>query len=261
MKILIVGRGGREHTLAWKAAQSPKVTQVFVAPGNAGTALEPKVQNIDIGETDIPALIQFAQNEKIALTIVGPEAPLAMGIVDDFKKANLACLGPSQAAAQLESSKAFSKAFMQRHNIPSAPYQTFTSLKEAKDFIEAQINFPLVIKADGLAAGKGVVIANTKLEALKAVVDMFAGTFGEAGYQVVIEEFLIGEEASFIVLCDGRHVLALTTSQDHKTRDEGDIGPNTGGMGAYSPAPVITPSLEKRIMEEIIYPTVQGMVS
>lgn len=261
MKILIVGRGGREHALAWKAAQSPKVTQIFVAPGNAGTALEPKIQNIDINETNIPALIQFAQNENIALTIVGPEAPLAMGIVDAFQKANLGCLGPSQAAAQLESSKAFSKAFMQRHNIPSAGYQTFTTQEEANHFINMQPRFPIVIKADGLAAGKGVVIAHTKPEALEAVVHMFSGSLGEAGYRIIIEEFLIGEEASFIVLCDGHHVLALTTSQDHKTRDEGDTGPNTGGMGAYSPAPVITPALEKRIMEEIIYPTLQGMAS
>lgn len=261
MKALIIGRGGREHALAWKAAQSPKVSQIFVAPGNAGTALEPKIQNIDIDENNFPALIQFAQHENIALTIVGPEAPLALGIVDAFQKANLACLGPSQAAAQLESSKAFSKAFMQRHNIPTAAYQSFTSQEEAKHFINSQTHFPWVIKADGLAAGKGVIIANTKVESLDAIDYMFSGSLAEAGYRVVIEEFLIGEEASFIALCDGHQVLALTTSQDHKTRDEGDIGPNTGGMGAYSPAPVITPALEQRIMEEIIYPTLQGMAS
>lgn len=261
MKILIIGSAGREHALAWKAAQSSKVTHIFVAPGNAGTTEEPKVQNIDISETNIPALIKFAQSEKIALTIVGPEAPLAAGIVDAFQKTNLACLGPCQAAAQLESSKAFSKAFMQRHNIPTAGYQSFTSQEEAKSFIEMQTHFPLVIKADGLAAGKGVVITNTKTDALDAIDNMFAGSFGEAGYRIVIEEFLIGEEASFIVLCDGHHVLALSTSQDHKTRDEADTGPNTGGMGAYSPASVITPALEKRIMEEIIYPTIQGMAS
>ena len=247
--------------MAWKAAQSARVTQVFVAPGNAGTALEPKVQNIDIDETDIKALVKFAHNENIALTIIGPEAPLAAGIVDTFQAANLACLGPTQAAAQLESSKSFSKAFMQRHNIPTADYQTFSTQDAANYFIEMQTRFPVVIKADGLAAGKGVIIANTKTEAFEAIADMFAGTFGDAGYKIVIEEFLIGEEASFIVLCDGHHVLALTTSQDHKTRDDADTGPNTGGMGAYSPAPVITSILEKRIMEQIIYPTIQGMAN
>lgn len=260
MKILIVGRAGREHALAWKAALPKKVSQVFVAPGNAGTALEPKVKNIAIDELDIPALIHFAKTEDIDLTIIGPEAPLAAGIVDAFQTANLPCFGPTKAAARLESSKSFSKAFMQRHQIPTAAYQEFTDLKTAQDFINQQTHFPIVIKADGLAAGKGVIIANTQLEAIMAINHLFLG-LGNSECKIIIEDFLTGEEASFIVLCDGEHILTLSSSQDHKTRDEGDTGPNTGGMGAYSPAPVVTPAVEARILQEIIYPTLQGMAS
>jgi len=259
MKILIIGNGGREHALAWKAAQSPQVAKVFVAPGNAGTAQEMKVENIPIGVNDIASLIKFVQEQAIGLTLVGPEAPLVAGIVDQFQQAGLPCLGPSQAAAQLEGSKAFTKDFLTRHQIPTADYQTFTQLEPAIAYIRQQ-NFPLVIKADGLAAGKGVIIAQSEADAIATAENFLSGqTFGVAGQRIVIEEFLSGEEASFTCLVDGEHILPLATSQDHKARDEGDKGPNTGGMGAYSPAPVITPSLHERIMTQIIQPTVQGM--
>ncbi len=259
MKVLIIGNGGREHALAWKTAQSSLVTQVFVAPGNAGTALEPQVQNVDIQATDIINLIQFVKANHIDLTIVGPEAPLEAGVVDAFQVQGLRCLGPTQAAARLESSKAFSKDFMNRHQIPTAQYRNFADLAAAKAYIQQQL-LPIVVKADGLAAGKGVIIAKTHEEAIAAVEDMLAGNlFGSAGHRVVIEEFLVGEEASFIVLCDGQYALPLATSQDHKARDNGDLGPNTGGMGAYSPAPVITPAIHQQVMEKIIYPTLRGL--
>ncbi len=259
MNILIIGSGGREHALAWKAAQSPEVTRIFVAPGNAGTAQEPKVENIDIGVTDINRLVSFANRNDIALTIVGPEAPLVIGVVDAFNEAGLRCFGPSQAAAQLEGSKRFTKEFLARHKIPTAEYASFTDLGQARTYIRSK-STPIVIKADGLAAGKGVIVAQTEQEAIAAVEDMLAGNaFGDAGHCVVIEEFLSGEEASFIVMVDGEHVLPLATSQDHKPRDNGDKGPNTGGMGAYSPAPLITPERHERIMEQVIYPTVQGL--
>lgn len=261
MKILIIGNGGREHALAWKVAQSEKVTHVFVAPGNAGTALEPKVTNIAIDALDIPQLIHFAKIEKIHLTIVGPEAPLAAGIVEKFQAQQLRCFGPTQKAAQLESSKAFSKAFMQQHGIPTAQYAVFSDIHAAKEYIKKQ-GTPIVIKADGLAAGKGVIIAQNEIQAFHAIDTMLADNLlGDAGNRVVIEEFLTGEEASFIVMCDGKHVLPLATSQDHKARDDGDKGPNTGGMGAYSPAPVITEKLQQRILEEIIQPTLAGMTA
>lgn len=253
MNILIIGNGGREHALAWKVVQSPNVQQVFVAPGNAGTALETKTQNIQIAATDVIALVKFAKENEIDLIIVGPEAALAVGVVDAFAQAGLACFGPTQAAAQLESSKAFSKAFMQRHHIPTAAYQSFTEIKAAKKYLHER-SLPIVIKADGLAAGKGVVIAQSWVQAEAAIDEMLG-----LGKQIVIEDFLQGEEASFIVMVDGEHVVSLATSQDHKTRDNGDRGPNTGGMGAYSPAPVITPKLQQRILKEIIEPTVQGM--
>jgi phosphoribosylamine---glycine ligase len=253
MNILIIGSGGREHALAWKVAQSPQVKVVWVAPGNAGTALEKKVKNIPISPTDIQALLTFARQEKIGLTIVGPEAALAAGIVDVFHTHDLPCFGPTQKAAQLESSKAFSKAFMVRHNIPTATYETFDNLAAASAYINKQ-SFPLVIKEDGLAAGKGVVIAESQAHALETLQRMFSQK-----NRVVIEEFLNGEEASFIVVSDGQHILPLATSQDHKAIGEGDTGPNTGGMGAYSPAPVVTPSLHKIVMETIIEPTIQGM--
>jgi phosphoribosylamine--glycine ligase len=259
LKILIVGNGGREHALAWKIAQSDLVKEVFVAPGNPGTALEPNTKNIAIEATDIPALVEFANAHSIDLTLVGPEAPLCAGIVDAFQAANLACFGPSKAAAQLEASKAFSKDFMQRHHIPTASYGTFTDFTAAKDYIHTQ-TFPLVIKASGLAAGKGVVIAQNEDEALASAQEMLSGKpFGSAGHEIVIEEFLQGEEASFIVMVDGEHVLPLASSQDHKARDNGDQGPNTGGMGAYSPAPVLTPDLEAKAMAQVILPTVKGM--
>ncbi len=261
MKVLIIGSGGREHALAWKAAQSESVTRVFVAPGNAGTAREPKVQNIEISPTDIEQLTEFAQRNDIALTIVGPEAPLVMGVVDRFNEAGLRCFGPTRAAAQLEGSKRFAKEFLARHAIPTARHASFTDPTAATDYIRSQ-GAPIVIKADGLAAGKGVVVAQTTEEAIEAVHDMLAGNaFGDAGHCVVIEEFLQGEEASFIVMVDGEHILPLATSQDHKPRDNGDKGPNTGGMGAYSPAPVVTAELHKRIMSQIIHPTVQGLAS
>lgn len=261
MKVLVIGGGGREHALAWKAAQSPKVSQVFVAPGNAGTALEPSLTNVAIAADDVAALLAFAQHEQIALTIVGPEAPLARGVVDSFRAAGLQIFGPTQGAAQLESSKAFAKDFLARHHIPTAAYQTFTDVSDAKAFV-TEMGTPIVIKADGLAAGKGVIIAQTEAEAYAAIEDMLAGNkFGSAGSRVVIEEFLIGEEASFIVMVDGTHALAFASSQDHKARDDGDKGPNTGGMGAYSPAPVVTPAVHDWVMEQVIYPTVRGMAA
>jgi len=261
MKVLIIGNGGREHALAWKVAQSAKVSQVFVAPGNAGSATEAGVKNVDIQATDVSGLVKFAQDNNIALTIVGPEAPLVIGVVDAFQAAGLKCFGPSKGAAQLEGSKAFSKNFLARHNIPTAEYQVFTEIEPALAYIAAK-GTPIVIKADGLAAGKGVILAQTNAEAEEAVRDMLAGNkFGNAGSRVVIEEFLYGEEASFIVMADGKNVLAMATSQDHKARDNGDQGPNTGGMGAYSPAPVVTRDIHNRIMNEVIYPTINGMAA
>ena len=259
MKVLVIGSGGREHALAWRAAKSPQVEIVYVAPGNAGTELEPGIENIPLASEDIEGLLTFARDKQIELTIVGPEAPLVAGIVDRFSEAGLPCFGPTAAAAQLEGSKAFAKDFMARHKIPTAAYGNFTDIDEAIAFIHQQ-GAPIVVKADGLAAGKGVIIAQSTEEAETAVRDMLAGNaFGEAGHRVVIEEFLLGEEASFIVMADGEHILPLATSQDHKARDEGDLGPNTGGMGAYSPAPVIDDSLFKKAMETVIQPTVRGM--
>ena len=261
MKVLIIGNGGREHALAWKAAQDDNVTQVFVAPGNAGTASENKVSNVAIDVLDITRLVEFAQSENIDLTIVGPEAPLVAGVVDQFEQAGLTVFGPSQAAAQMEGSKAFTKDFLARHNIPTAAYQNFTEIEPAKAYVKQQ-GTPIVVKADGLAAGKGVILAQTEQEAFAAIDDMLAGNaFGEAGHRVVVEEFLSGEEASFIVMVDGKNILPLATSQDHKARDNGDKGPNTGGMGAYSPAPVVTQAIHDRTMKEVIIPTVQGMAS
>jgi phosphoribosylamine---glycine ligase len=257
MKILVIGSGGREHALAWHLAQATKVQKVYVAPGNAGTALESRVENIAI--TAIPDLIAFAQHEQIHLTVVGPEAPLAIGIVDDFRAAGLKIFGPTKAAAQLESSKDFAKNFMVRHHIPTALYQTFSEIADACAYVEKQ-GAPLVIKADGLAAGKGVVVAMTVREAHEAITMMLSDNkLGDAGARVIIEEFLVGEEASFIVMVDGKNVLPLATSQDHKRLLDGDHGPNTGGMGAYSPAPVVTPKLYSRVLREVILPVVQGM--
>lgn len=259
MNILIIGNGGREHALAWKAAQSAMASNVFVAPGNAGTALEKGVENVDIAADDIPALLLFAQRQQIDLTIVGPEAPLVAGIVDRFSEAGLKCFGPSQKAAQLEGSKAFCKDFLARHRIPTAGYETFSDPQAAIAYIR-QKGAPIVVKADGLAAGKGVVVAHRETEAINAVTDMLSGNaFGDAGSRVVIEEFLQGEEASFIVIADGKNALPMATSQDHKARDNGDQGPNTGGMGAYSPAPVVTAEIHQRILDEVINPTLQGM--
>jgi phosphoribosylamine--glycine ligase len=259
MKILIVGSGGREHALAWKVKQSSKVSSVFVAPGNAGTALEAGIHNVEIQVDDIAGLLNFAQAREIDLTIVGPEVPLVKGIVDQFSAAGLACFGPTAAAAQLEGSKSFCKDFMARHGIPTAAYQTFTDVSEAITYIRRQ-GAPIVVKADGLAAGKGVIVAQTEQEAIDAVEDMLSGnSFGEAGHRVVVEEFLAGEEASFIVIADGLHALPMATSQDHKARDNGDSGPNTGGMGAYSPAPVVTADIHQRVMDEVINPTLKGM--
>ena len=259
MKILIVGGGGREHALAWKAAQSEQVEIVYVAPGNAGTATENKLSNVAIGAEDTEGLINFARREKIDLTIIGPEVPLVAGIVDTFNAAGLRCFGPSKAAAILEGSKSFAKDFLKRHRIPTADYQVFTETDPAIRYIREK-GTPAVIKADGLAAGKGVIIAQTEQEAIAAISDMLSGNkFGEAGHQIVIEEFLQGEEASFIVMTDGEYILPLASSQDHKARDDGDKGPNTGGMGAYSPAPVITKNIHNRIMHEIIEPAVKGM--
>ncbi|TXH96054.1 MAG: phosphoribosylamine--glycine ligase [Rheinheimera sp.] len=261
MKVLVIGGGGREHALAWKAAQSPQVSQVFVAPGNAGTALESTLTNVAIAADDVPALLAFAKAEQIALTIVGPEAPLARGVVDAFRADGLQIFGPTKGAAQLESSKAFAKDFLARHQIPTAAYQTFTEIAAAKAFV-VKMGTPIVIKADGLAAGKGVIIAQNEAEAFAAIEDMLAGNkFGSAGSRVVVEEFLVGEEASFIVMVDGKNALPFASSQDHKARDDADKGPNTGGMGAYSPAPVVTPAVHDWVMQHVIYPTVQGMAA
>lgn len=261
MKVLVIGGGGREHALAWKAAQSENVSKVFVAPGNAGTALEEKLENVAIGAEDIDALKAFASENKIDLTIVGPEAPLVIGIVNQFEAAGLRCFGPSEGAAQLEGSKAFTKDFLARHNIPTGAYANFTEIDPAVAYIKEQ-GAPIVIKADGLAAGKGVIVAMTEDEAITAVKDMLAGNaFGDAGHRVVIEEFLAGEEASYIVMVDGERILPMATSQDHKAALDGDKGPNTGGMGAYSPAPVVTAEIDARIMKEVIEPTVKGMAA
>ncbi len=260
MKLLVIGGGGREHALAWKLAQSPRVSEVLVAPGNAGTAMEPRCRNVAVAATDIAGLVALARSEKIALTVVGPEGPLVAGIVDAFGAAGLPCFGPTMAAAQLEGSKRHTKEFLARHGIPSARYSVFTK----EDFDPAVIRAqrpPIVVKADGLAAGKGVVIATTAEEAISTVEQMLAGAFGEAGRTVVVEEFLEGEEASFIVMADGKHILPLATSQDHKRLLDGDRGPNTGGMGAYSPAPVVTPALHERIMQDVIWPTVRGLAA
>ena len=257
MKILVIGNGGREHALAWKIAQNKNVSRVYVAPGNAGTALDPDMMNVPI--TDIDALLKFAQDEQIYLTVVGPEAPLSKGVVNVFRKAGLKIFGPTQEAAQLESSKDYAKAFMARHNIPTAAYATFTDAQQAHDYVRQQ-GAPIVIKADGLAAGKGVVVAMTEAEAHDAIDAMLSDNkLGDAGARVVIEAFLSGEEASFIVMVDGKNILALATSQDHKRLLDADQGPNTGGMGAYSPAPVVTPEIHARVMREIIKPTVEGM--
>ncbi|MCL6407787.1 phosphoribosylamine--glycine ligase [Dickeya dadantii] len=261
MNILIIGNGGREHALAWKAAQSPLADKVYVAPGNAGTALEPALENVNIAATDIPALLDFARQNAIGLTIVGPEAPLVIGVVDAFRAAGLKIFGPTQAAAQLEGSKAFTKDFLARQHIPTAEYQNFTEIEPALAYIRRK-GAPIVIKADGLAAGKGVIVAMTLEEAENAATDMLAGNaFGDAGHRIVVEEFLDGEEASFIVMVDGEHVLPMATSQDHKRVGDKDTGPNTGGMGAYSPAPVVTDEVHQRVMDQIIWPTVRGMAA
>ncbi|WP_217524783.1 phosphoribosylamine--glycine ligase [Vibrio metschnikovii] len=259
MQVLVIGSGGREHALGWKVAQNPQVETVFVAPGNAGTALEPKLENVNIAVEDIAGLVAFAQQKQITLTIVGPEIPLVLGVVDAFRDAGLAIFGPTQAAAQLEGSKAFTKDFLARHNIPTAAYANFTEIEPALAYVREQ-GAPIVVKADGLAAGKGVIVAMTLQEAEDAIQDMLAdNSFGEAGSRVVIEEFLDGEEASFIVMVDGENVLPMATSQDHKRVGDADTGPNTGGMGAYSPAPVVTQDVHDRVMREVIYPTVRGM--
>ncbi|PPA29269.1 phosphoribosylamine--glycine ligase [Aeromonas jandaei] len=261
MKVLIIGNGGREHALAWKAKQSPLVTRVFVAPGNAGTAHEGSIENVAIAATDIPALLAFAKEQRIGLTIVGPEAPLVKGVVDAFRAEGLAIFGPTAASAQLEGSKAFAKDFLARHAIPTAEYQNFTEVEPALAYLREK-GAPIVIKADGLAAGKGVIVAMTLTEAEEAVRDMLSGNaFGDAGARVVIEEFLEGEEASFIVMVDGEHVLPMATSQDHKRVGDGDTGLNTGGMGAYSPAPVVTDEVHRKVMEQVIMPTVRGMAA
>ncbi|MCG9721869.1 phosphoribosylamine--glycine ligase [Shewanella sp. Isolate7] len=265
MNVLVIGSGGREHALAWKAAKSPLVEKVFVAPGNAGTALEPKLENVAIAVEAISELVAFAKEQAIELTIVGPEVPLSLGVVDAFNEANLPIFGPTQGAAQLESSKAFTKDFLARHDIPTAAYSNFTEIDPAKAYVTevtAKTGFPIVIKADGLAAGKGVIIAQDQAEADAAIEDMLAGNkFGEAGSRVVIEEFLKGEEASFIVMVDGKNILAMASSQDHKARDNGDNGPNTGGMGAYSPAPVVTQAVHDWTVANVIRPTVDGMAA
>ncbi len=260
MKVLIIGSGGREHALAWKVAQSPRVTEVQVAPGNAGTALEPRVRNLAIAAEDIDALLAHARDERIDLTIVGPEGPLVLGVCDAFAAADLRCFGPSRLAARLEGSKAFTKEFLSRHSIPTAAYAAFTREDFDAQWVRSQ-RAPLVVKADGLAAGKGVVICSTAEEAVDTAQAMFDGRFGKAGDRVVIEEFLEGEEASFIVMVDGAHVLPLATSQDHKRLLDGDQGPNTGGMGAYSPAPVVTPVIHDRVMREVIWPTVRALAA
>ena len=259
MKVLVIGNGGREHALAWKAAQSPLAEVVYVAPGNPGTALEPKLRNVDISVSDIDGLLDFAKKEAVDLTIVGPEAPLVAGVVDAFRAAGMRIFGPTKAAAQLEGSKSFTKDFLLRHNIPTAHYSVFTEVDKALAYIDEK-GAPIVIKADGLAAGKGVIVAMNVEDAKAAVKDMLAdNAFGDAGSKVVIEEFLSGEEASFIVMVDGDNVVPMATSQDHKRVGDGDTGPNTGGMGAYSPAPVVTDEVYKRVMDKIIYPTLKGM--
>ena len=258
MKVLIVGGGGREHALAWKCASSSRVHQVFVAPGNAGTAQEAKMINVDVAADDIDGLLQFAIDEDVDLTIVGPEAPLVAGIADRFRAANRRCFGPSAKAARLEGSKAFTKDFLNRHRIPTASFATFTAANFDESYVHAQ-RLPLVVKADGLAAGKGVVICETHESALSTARAMLGGSFGAAGNTIVVEEFLQGEEVSFIVVARDSQVIALATSQDHKRRDDGDKGPNTGGMGAYSPAPIVTPQLHQRIMREVIEPTLEGL--
>ncbi|HEU4591562.1 MAG TPA: phosphoribosylamine--glycine ligase [Steroidobacteraceae bacterium] len=258
MKVLIVGSGGREHALAWKCAQSPKVSEVLVAPGNGGTATEPRVRNVAVAAEDVAGLVALARQEHVGLTIIGPEAPLVMGVVDSFQAAGLRCFGPRQAAAQLEGSKAFTKEFLQRHGIPTAAYATFRKTTFDPAWVRRQ-RTPIVVKASGLAAGKGVVIVDSAEDAIATAEAMFAGQFGSAGDEVVIEEFLPGEEASFIVMADGRNIVTMATSQDHKRLRDGDAGPNTGGMGAYSPAPVVTRALHERIMREVIEPTIRGL--
>ncbi|WP_435103866.1 phosphoribosylamine--glycine ligase [Arhodomonas sp. AD133] len=261
MNVLVIGGGGREHALAWKLAQSPTVEAVYVAPGNAGTRLESKVQNVAIGVEDVAALVDFARNAEVGLTVVGPEVPLTMGVVDAFEAAGLRCFGPTRDAAELEGSKAFAKAFLARHHIPTASYRAFDDVDEARDYIRAH-GAPVVVKADGLAAGKGVTVAMTVDEAEQAAETMLSGqAFGGAGDRIVVEDFLQGEEASFIALVDGEHILPLVSSQDHKARDEGDTGPNTGGMGAYTPASVVDEAVHTRILEEIVRPTVRGLAA
>ena len=261
MKVLVIGGGGREHALAWKLAQSPRVTEVFVAPGNAGTALEANVTNVDLSVSDLDGLVAFAENNAIDYTVVGPEAPLVDGVVDRFEAKGLRCFGPRADCAQLEGSKAFTKEFLKRHNIPTAAYGTFTDVEQALAYLN-EVGAPIVVKADGLAAGKGVILAETLDEAKSAVKDMLQGNqFGDAGSRVVIEEFLTGEEASFIVMVDGTDVLPLASSQDHKAAYDGDTGPNTGGMGAYSPAPVVDQMCHNRIMSEVIQPTIHGLAA
>jgi phosphoribosylamine--glycine ligase len=260
LKILIIGSGGREHALAWKAAQSRRVTEVLVAPGNAGTAQEPKTRNVEVAADDLAGLERLALDERVDLTIVGPEAPLVAGVVDRFKAARMRCFGPIQAAARLEGSKAFTKDFLRRHRIPTAVSRTFTRETFDAGYVESHPT-PIVVKASGLAAGKGVIIVDTGAEAIRTARAMFDGQFGDAGREVVVEQFLEGEEVSFIVMADGRHILPLATSQDHKRRDDGDRGPNTGGMGAYSPAPLVTPALHARIMREVIEPSVLGLAA
>jgi phosphoribosylamine--glycine ligase len=260
MRVLILGSGGREHAFAWKIANTPRISTVFVAPGNAGTALESGVRNVEIAANDVDALIEFAKREKIDLTIVGPEAPLVIGVTDAFEAAGLRCFGPRKLAARLEGSKAFTKEFLRRHKIPTAAYATFTKANFDPAWVRAQ-RAPLVVKADGLAAGKGVIICATVEETVASAQAMFDGQFGAAGNTVVIEEFLAGEEASFIAIVSGKDILPLATSQDHKRRDDGDQGPNTGGMGAYSPAPVVTDEMHERIMREVMRPTAEGLIS
>jgi len=261
MKVLVVGSGGREHALAWKCAASARVSEVLVAPGNAGTAAEPKVRNVPVAAEDIPALVALAQREKVDLTIIGPEGPLVAGIVDEFSAHGLKCFGPNEAPARLEGSKAFTKEFLRRHGIPTARSTTFTRETFDPEYVRRLPGAPIVVKASGLAAGKGVVIAPDAAEAIATTEAMFAGRFGAAGQEVVIEEYLAGEEASFIVMADGKHIIPFATSQDHKRRDDGDLGPNTGGMGAYSPAPVVTPEIDARIMREVIEPTIRGLAA
>ncbi|MBS0417325.1 MAG: phosphoribosylamine--glycine ligase [Proteobacteria bacterium] len=260
MRVLIIGGGGREHALAWKCASSPRVDEVLVAPGNAGTATEPKVRNVKVAADDVPGLVALARAEQIDLTIVGPEAPLVIGVVDEFERAGLKCFGPRRAPAQLEGSKAFTKEFLRRHHIPTASYATFTRDTFDREYVKRQ-RTPIVVKASGLAAGKGVVIVDTAEGAIATAEAMFAGQFGDAGEVVVIEEFLPGEEASFIVMADGTHILPFATSQDHKRLLDADQGPNTGGMGAYSPAPVVTDAMHARIMKEVMEPAIRGLAA